>query len=352
MPNEPVDSDEFDSLEWWYDLDVPLLARSEFLQPEDEFASRLAADGVTYDVSVLLPRLPNDVRGLGAYLKAPARFAGDPSDRREDWGTDYRPSLFDSFTGVAISRLGFVGRLPDVTAAAWHLHDEWGLDMFGTDVRVQMDTWWDNVRTWLEIATGQRLTRVGAEQRSYDMHDRMRIWVASSAGEKRERWMGGGIGLSEVPPVHGVDGDIFAACLGLSDVEPHFAWSLLRDARALQGVRQFRRAVIDAAIAAELAVGAILDERLENVEEAVRSALLGKNPMLGSKTGILERLGEPLAKSFTNRLISIRNKAVHKGFEPSPDECRGAIEEALLLVQKVFPLPTPQGADHPLVCRW
>jgi hypothetical protein len=43
------------------------------------------------------------------------------------------------------------------------------------------------------------------------------------------------------------------------------------------GVDQYRRAVIDAAKAAELTGGDLLDDRLEDVETKVREALLGKN---------------------------------------------------------------------------
>lgn len=110
--------------------------------------------------------------------------------------------------------------------------------------------------------------------------------------------------------------------------------------------------MIDAATAAELAVGELLDDRLKNVEEAVREALLGRRPMLGSKVALLEELGQGLPGSFTERLVNKRNRAVHRGVDPTFDECDAAIREALPLVEQVFPLPTPPGAASALVCLW
>ncbi|WP_308494738.1 helix-turn-helix domain-containing protein [Mycobacterium paragordonae] len=81
-------------------------------------------------------------------------------------------------------------------------------------------------------------------------------------------------------------------------------------------------------------------------------SLLGNRPMLGAKTALLEKLGQGLPRSFTDDLVNKRNKAVHRGWEPTSDECESAIREALAQVERVFRLPTPPGADSALVCRW
>lgn len=181
---------------------------------------------------------------------------------------------------------------------------------------------------------------------------RTRIWVVSE-GVQPEEWVGGGWTIGAQPaPIHGVDADVFAACVALCDVEPHIAWTLLRDARALQGVGQLRRAVIDAAIAAELAVIALLDERLQNVEAKVQQVLREDNRMLGNKTRLLDRLGNGLPESFRKDLVEKRNQAVHKGVDPTLKECEAAIQAALQQVKSVFPLPESPVSGVPLVCRW
>ena len=50
----------------------------------------------------------------------------------------------------------------------------------------------------------------------------------------------------------------------VADDGPSLAWILLRDARSLAAADQRRRAVIDAATAAELAVTAMLDDLLKS----------------------------------------------------------------------------------------
>ena len=340
----------YNALEWWYDLDQPFIAHSGLLTDERIYDTRLATPGVSYPASVLLPRLPVGEYRIASYLAPPRGWSATPAETSEDWGVDYKDPAM-GLVGVVVKRLAFVATLPPEDNVPGHLRAEWGLDLFGFDVRHEMDAWWDNVRTWLEISTGQRLSQVGAQQQPWNSGTRTRIWLASS-GTKRERWKGGSTEITCPQRVHGVDSDDFAACAALSEVEPPLAWTLLRDARALQGVGQYRRAVIDAATAAELAVGELLDDRLKNVEEVVREALLGNRPMLGAKTALLEKLGQGLPRSFTDDLVNKRNKAVHRGWEPTSDECESAIREALAQVERVFRLPTPPGADSALVCRW
>lgn len=257
------------------------------------------------------------------------------------------------FVGVVVNRLAFVAEVPPEDAVPTHMRAEWGVGLAALDVRYEMDTWWDNVRTWLEISTGQRLTQVGHQQPpAWDLDSRTQIWLVSKR-TKRERWRGGGDAIGpERPPVHGVDADVFAACAALSDIGPPLAWNLLRDARALQGVGQYRRALIDAATAAELAVIELLDERLQDTELDIQKVLLDDNPMLGRKARLLARLGNALPKSFTDDLVTKRNQAVHKGVDPTWDECEAAIQAALVQVKKMFPLPISPASGAPLVCRW
>ncbi|OBA64699.1 hypothetical protein A5647_24815 [Mycobacterium sp. 1100029.7] len=347
-PNAGEDS--YNSLEWWYDLDQPFVAHSELLSDPRSYDTRLVAPGVTYEASVLLPRLPVEDYRIASYLAPPHGWSATSAETSEEWGIDYKDPAM-GVVGVVVKRLAFVATLPPEDTVPAHLRSEWGLDIFGIDVRNEIDAWWDRVRTWLEISTGQGLAQVGAKQQTWNSDSRTRIWLASS-GVKREEWKGGGTEITCPQIVHGVNADVFEACAALSEVEPPLAWTLLRDARALQGVGQYRRAVIDAATAAELAVGELLDDRLKNVEKVVREALLESKPMLGSRTALLEKLGQGLPKSFTDRLVNKRNKAVHRGVDPTLDECESAIREAVNLVERVFPLPAPPGAVSSLVCRW
>lgn len=158
--------DSYNALEWWYDLDQPFVAHSELLSDQRSYDTRLVAPGVTYEASVLLPRLPDKDYRTASYLAPPPGWSATPAETSEDWGIDYKDSAM-GLRGVVVKRLAFVATLPPEDAVAAHLRAEWGLDILGIDVRNEIGTWWDKVRTWLEISTGQRLTQVGARQQTW-----------------------------------------------------------------------------------------------------------------------------------------------------------------------------------------
>lgn len=47
-----------------------------------------------------------------------------------------------------------------------------------------------------------------------------------------------------------------------------------------------------------------------------------------------------------------RNVAVHEGAVIGKQECTDAIDEAVLVVEKAFPLPAPPGSAIALVRLW
>jgi hypothetical protein len=148
-----------------------------------------------------------------------------------------------------------------------------------------MDTWWDTLRTWLEVVTGQHLTRIGHEGITV-LGNTSPIWQVREDGtdvtvfpKPFRATVGHGL-------VNAVTAEVLRGCLSAAaeDSSP-LAWTLVRDARSLHEAGQYRRAVIDAATAAELAATAILDTRLEDVEEEVRGALLAAHRMLARRAG-------------------------------------------------------------------
>ncbi|MET0995644.1 MAG: hypothetical protein ABWY20_16875 [Mycobacterium sp.] len=146
---------------------------------------------------------------------------------------------------------------------------------------------------------------------------------------------------------------MLSGCIALvPDGPPPLAWTLLRDARSLHEVSQHRRAVIDAATAAELAVTKMLDSLLTSHTLTKRAKLLKQNQMLGQKTALLGKLGSPLSQSFYDDLVCKRNDAVHDGVNITPAECEKAIAEAVGVVETAYPLPVPRGFTHPLQRHW
>jgi hypothetical protein len=208
-----------------------------------------------------------------------------------------------------------------------------------------MDGWWDNVRTWAEIVTGQRMTKFDSLATA-TLPKTTPIWRVSRDGSPRELITYS----SELPvtldPVHGVDVDVLTDCLALAGVTPPLAWSFLCGARSLDEAAEYRRAVIDAATAAELAVTRLLDDRSLNERESTAKMTLGR------KANELKKLGYPVPQPFFDNLVRKRNKAVHDGETIGRIECNKAITEAVNVVHDAYPLPRPPGRTQPIRRLW
>jgi len=172
-----------------------------------------------------------------------------------------------------------------------------------------------NVRAWLEIVTGQHLTQVGHQEVEV-IGNKTPIWELQEDGTHGNKFNFDVTVDLDQRQVRGVTAGILRECVSRSAEGPSLAWTLVRDARSLHEVGQYRRAVIDVATAAELAVTKMLDIRLDKVEEQVRTALLKAHTMLGRKKAVLSALGCPLPVNLQIDLVNQRNEAVHDGIEP------------------------------------
>lgn len=348
--------DPFVSVEWWHDLEYPFIASTELIRQDRAFTSPLRTSVGTFYVTVMLPSLPADQSSTQNKLMPPRQWSATPPEASEEWGIDYQYPGQQS-VNVVVKRLAFQGLIPPDEAVPAQDREEWGVDLFSIEIRDAIEQWWANVRIWIEISTGQRIARVGHEPpdlRTSVWHPGSitPIWLVSRDGH-RDEWKGGGTFITLRSPIRGLTPELLAACLSLADVEPELAWTLLRDARALQEVHQYRRAVIDAATAAELAVTRLLEDRLNEVgDDDAQAVRIKQARTLGAKTNLLSQLGYPFPQSFWDDLVEKRNNAVHESKSPTREECEAAIQAALVQVNRVFPLPTPAGAAEPLVCRW
>ena len=237
-------------LEWWYDLNRPFLADVDLLAARTSYATSFVTDDAIFVATVRLPRTPEAGSGLANFLAPPRDWAATPPRSDEEWGVHYKDDAL-GFKGVVIKRLAFTIQAgPELVEPA--IHSEWGQDLLALEILNNVDTWWDNVRTWLEIATNQRLAQIGHEATDWlNPNTRTSIWTVHESGE-REPLRAGGTVIQGPERVLGVTATILQDCLALATTEPPLAWTLLRDARALQNADQYRRAVIDAATAAEL----------------------------------------------------------------------------------------------------
>lgn len=116
---------------------------------------------------------------------------------------------------------------------------------------------------------------------------------------------------------------------------------LLRDAR--QGIfeEQTRRAVLDAASAAEISLATLLDKEIKSVPLPVQQVVRGATNSLGSLIkNLRNNFKISLSPDVDNVLAHLRNRSIHGGFKPSLDEARCALEIATEIVE----MANPRGA--------
>lgn len=312
-------------LEWTCDLDRGFAAPAELLSLT--FPTQVGS----HDATIHLPSPPVDPAAW--YLTQSTPWgAGDPS---EEWGMvlERRGGCVQR---VAVSRLLLTARVVGAEAEIQRAAEE---------IQSERNNWASNLQTWLEVVTGQQLTPIG--HRKPRVIGNLPIWHASAEQSRREPiTFPGRMGITlERLPVADVTTELLTGCSSLAPGHPpELAWLLLRDARALSAVGQHRRAIIDAATAAELAITRMLDTLLDRLDAEECEALRKKHQTLGGKIELVESRIRPLPADLYENLVARRNDAVHEGRAIGAGTCDLAIEAAATVVELAHPLPAVLGA--------
>jgi hypothetical protein len=127
--------------------------------------------------------------------------------------------------------------------------------------------------------------------------------------------------------------------------EPPSDRLLLRDARVQLAERHSRRAVLDAATAAELSLTQMLDDSLTGLPSEIRELIRRGARQLGPLASTLHRLGVTLPDSLPRDLVELRNRVIHAGYQPSMDAARRTVQLAHDLVEQAQPLQRLLAAD-------
>lgn len=209
-----------------------------------------------------------------------------------------------------------------------------------------MPHWWSLASTWIEIIHGQDLSRLGPIAPGVHFNGTT-LWTQldGDAALSQVTYVGAQPGRYSMPNYAPMSPDEFQYCLDLASygAQPADAWLFIRDARSLLSGHDYRRAVLDAGVAAELAVTSLIrrDRRSQHIDEdEIEHELQSRqNRTLGGRCSYWENhCGGQLPEDYRSRLIDSRNAATHEGVAVSRSEVENAIAVATEIVSTAHPL--------------
>jgi hypothetical protein len=206
----------------------------------------------------------------------------------------------------------------------------------GPQLDEELSPWWDALSAWIEVVTGQDLANPG--DRRPKQPQTFHLWGGNSDGTMRPLSMLFHAKLfphTEVLTPRGLHRCLFAVASGHIPAPERLH---LCDARSLHNDGQWRRAVIDAATAAEVAITSWLDNRLNTAEPQVKTALLGTSLTLGRLHRLYTQLGGALPSGFDNLVVRPRNHAAHRGMALHGEQSAAAIDATSALLDVTTPL--------------
>ena len=124
-----------------------------------------------------------------------------------------------------------------------------------------------------------------------------------------------------------------AASSGTNPPEAHL---FLRDARRDLGAKRYRRSVLDAATAAEIALTTLRDDVLTDSDPKVGEYVQEKAQQIGRLVEFLSKQGRKLPDRIHQEIAQPRNKVIHEGREPDEETATKALEKAEEVLDLAF----------------
>lgn len=264
----------------------------------------------------------------------------DPTGELLEWTTRYAAHIPPSLEpATALRRVVITAvEAPVDPARSWRTPDH--------ALAEAVEPWFDRVRTWVEVLTGQ------------DLDPQHRVYDAETVGP----------GLTFIDPPHGDSLAFTATTPRVSPVnagaweelliavrdgqEPPLEEVLSRDARAAARRGFYRRAIIDAAAALEVALARIVREREGELKES-QAKRLSEKPTLGAYIDIARISELEFAVSFDelHRLKEARNKAIHDNHAAGVWETNQLVQIAIDFLS-THGLYQRTGDDEPDGSEW
>jgi hypothetical protein len=202
--------------------------------------------------------------------------------------------------------------------------------------------WLALIGDWFEITTGvylERTSRQGVE--------------ALTVGAELHLWSFDGQKGYELPGTHIIRGAQFGRVTtsaaswrriiakANNNLSPPVEHLFLRDARGSLRHGDTRRAVLDAATAAEISLALLLDQHITTASGPIQTVVRAANRDMGRLTTTLRKnFGVTLPSGIQTGLTDRRNEAIHSGLKPSWEAAKSALDIAVDIVDLATPRST------------
>jgi hypothetical protein len=190
--------------------------------------------------------------------------------------------------------------------------------------------WWDALSSWIEVVTGQDLATPG--ERRPKRPQTFHLWGGTPDGTVRPLPMvfhGKPFPQTPVLTAAGLLRCMSAVAQGMAAPPERLH---LSDARMLHNNGEWRRAVIDAATAAEVGMTSWLDA---NADPQVAN----KRRTLGKLWPVYQDLGGAVPDDFQKLVVDPRNDAAHRGMSLTREQSEAAINATATLLDGTSPIP-------------
>lgn len=209
-----------------------------------------------------------------------------------------------------------------------------------------LEPWWELVDAWLNVLTGQSLSRdrrptvVMGKYASYWTPElSAKAGLTTSIGTRTRVSLGDSRIIPALPATPQYLHTAFTRAAAGEQPDP--AWLLAADAGGSIEAGDWRRAVLDAGTAVEIALNNAIDQLIREQPAGVREAVMAGAKSLEGRLRTLKTLGAPAlvpAGEMDRKLIKPRNRAAHSaGSDLNRLHATDALDVALTVLEAVMP---------------
>jgi hypothetical protein len=262
-----------------------------------------------------MPKFPNTFPEIDGNLMPPK----DCYDKENYWGLVLNPSLGNSRVRSCFLQLIRSGSTMNIR-----------------DTMSSMTAWHQLFLENVSILSGIYV-RQGRKVQSIDLRG-PKVFKLFDEGHEIHDYPEVTLSIKDQSKPYGIGYDVLKEAIELTSISKRYVleYYFLLDSWEAFLNENFRKCVLDAATAVEIALNNVLKKKLP-VEEHFKNTILSKYDSLRSKRALCKELGIGLPKfRYDIDFEKVRNKTIHIGYDPSPEEAEKVIQIAESILKEIL----------------